>query len=317
MKKILVTGGAGFIGSHLCEKLIGMGNRVICLDNFLTGSKENIRHLFGHSSFELVKQDILMPFTLQVDEIYHLACPASPYHYQKDPVMTSKIAVIGTLNVLEIARKAEAKILLASTSEVYGEPHIHPQSEQYWGNVNPIGIRSCYDEGKRCAETMLFDYYRQHQLPIKLVRIFNTYGPRLALEDGRVISNFIVQALRNESITIHGKGEQTRTFCYIDDLIDGLISMMATGGEITGPLNLGSEREISVFELARIIVHLTGSRSKFLFRELPQDDPSRRCPDISRAKKILGWSPGTNLERGLEQTISYFSDLTGCLSKDR
>ncbi len=305
MKKILVTGGAGFIGSHLCKKLIDDNNRVICLDNFYTGSKENISELLQNPNFKLVEHDIIDPFDTEVDEIYNLACPASPPHYQYDPIKTTKTSVIGILNMLELAKKNNAKILQASTSEVYGDPHIHPQQESYWGNVNPIGIRSCYDEGKRCAETLMMDYHRQHKLQTKIIRIFNTYGPNMDPNDGRVVSNFIIQALKNEDITIYGAGTQTRSFCYVQDLIDGMIKMMDTTNNVTGPINLGNTEERTILNLAEIVIKLTNSNSKIIFKPLPKDDPSKRQPNISQANKKLNWSPTTEIEEGLTKTIEY------------
>jgi UDP-glucuronate decarboxylase len=305
-KRILITGGAGFIGSHLCERLLQEGHEVICVDNFYTGTKDNIKHLMNNPYFEIIRHDITFPLYVEVDEIYHLACPASPVHYQNDPVFTIKTAVHGTINMLGLAKRTKAKILLASTSEVYGDPEVHPQPEEYWGNVNPIGPRACYDEGKRCAETLFFDYHRQHKVKIKIARIFNTYGPRMQINDGRVISNFIVQALKGEDITVYGDGSQTRSFCYIDDMIEGLIRLMNTPDEITGPINLGNPKETSILELAQKIIQLTGSNSKIFFKPLPQDDPRRRCPDITKAKIILNWEPKISLEEGLKRTIEYF-----------
>ena len=305
----LVTGGAGFVGSHLCDKLIAAGHEVICVDNFFTGSKSNIAHLLGNPRFELMRHDITFPLYVEVDQIFNLACPASPVHYQTDPVQTTKVSVHGAINMLGLAKRIKAKILQASTSEVYGDPTIHPQVESYWGNVNPIGPRACYDEGKRCAETLFFDYFRQHRLKIKVARIFNTYGPRMHPNDGRVVSNFIVQALNGDPITIYGDGRQTRSFCYVDDLVDGLIALMDSPDEITGPINLGNPREFTMLELAEQVVKLTGSRSKIAFRELPQDDPKQRQPDIALAKRHLKWSPGVALEAGLPRTIEYFSRL--------
>ena len=309
MKRILVTGGAGFIGSHLCTRLIEEGNIVICLDNFFTGSKENISYLIGHPRFELIEHDIINPFWTDVDEIYNLACPASPIHYQHDAIKTAKTAVFGTFNMLGLAKRNKAKILQASTSEVYGDPLSHPQREGDWGNVNPIGYRSCYDEGKRMAETLFFDYHRQHQVDIKVIRIFNTYGPRMNTHDGRVVSNFIVQALKNENITIYGSGEQTRSFCYVDDLIEGMIRMMNSRDGFTGPVNIGNPGEFTMLELAQKIIDLTGSSSKIIFEPLPQDDPMQRRPVIDLAKKELSWEPTVNLEEGLKKTIAYFDDL--------
>jgi UDP-glucuronate decarboxylase len=308
-KKILVTGGAGFIGSHLCEKLLVIGHEVICADNFYTGSKENIYDLMENRYFEVLRHDITFPLYIEADEIYNLACPASPIHYQRDPVQTTKTSVHGAINMLGLAKRLKIKIFQASTSEVYGDPEIHPQDETYWGNVNPIGIRSCYDEGKRCAETLFFDYYRQHSLRIKVARIFNTYGPRMALNDGRVISNFILQALRNEPITIFGDGSQTRSFCYVDDLVTGFISLMDSPDKLTGPVNLGNPGEFSIKELAEKIIDLTGSSSKLVYRELPFDDPKRRKPDITMARKELDWEPQVPLEEGLKKTIPYFESL--------
>jgi UDP-glucuronate decarboxylase len=308
-KTILVTGGAGFIGSHLCERLLKEGNEVLCVDNFYTGRKANIVHLLKNPFFEIIRHDITFPLYAEVDEIYHLACPASPIHYQFDPVQTTKSSVHGSINMLGLAKRLKVKILLASTSEVYGDPAIHPQPETYWGNVNPIGPRACYDEGKRCAETLFFDYYRQHKLKIKVARIFNTYGPKMDPFDGRVISNFIVQALRGDDITVYGDGKQTRSFCYIDDMVDGLIKLMNSNDELTGPINLGNPEECSILELAETIIKLTGSDSKIVFKPLPPDDPRQRCPDITLAKKTLNWFPTTNISDGLEKTIRYFRKL--------
>jgi len=305
-KRILVTGGAGFIGSHLCERLLEEGNEVICVDNFFTGSKENIKHLLGNPYFEVLRHDITFPLYVEVDEIYNLACPASPIHYQFDPVQTTKTSVMGAINMLGLAKRLKIRILQASTSEVYGDPTVHPQKEDYWGNVNPIGPRACYDEGKRCAETLFFDYHRQHNLDIKVVRIFNTYGPRMLPNDGRVVSNFIVQALKGEDITVYGDGSQTRSFCYIDDMVDGIIKMMNSPKGFTGPVNLGNPSEFSILELAEMILKLTKSKSKIVFKPLPQDDPKRRQPDITLAKSRLNWEPKVNLEDGLKETISYF-----------
>ncbi len=306
-KRILITGGAGFLGSHLCDKLLEQGAEVICLDNFLTGSKDNILHLLSNSYFELIRYDVCMPLQIEVEEIYNLACPASPIHYQLDPVQTAKTNIHGALNLLSLAHSLKkAKILQASTSEVYGDPVVHPQHEAYWGNVNPIGPRSCYDEGKRCAETLFFDYHRQYGLPIKVARIFNTYGPRMHPKDGRVVSNFIVQALKNEPLTIYGDGRQTRSFCFVDDLIDGLISLMATDPSFTGPVNLGNPVEFQILGLAELILKITGSKSEIVFQPLPQDDPQQRRPDISLAKKALSWAPTVSLEEGLHRTIEYF-----------
>jgi UDP-glucuronate decarboxylase len=307
--RVLVTGGAGFLGSHLCEHLIKEGYDVLCVDNFYTGIKNNIVHLQENPYFELLRHDITFPLYVEVDEIYNLACPASPIHYQNDPVQTTKVNVHGSINMLGLAKRLKAKILQASTSEVYGNPTIHPQVETYWGNVNPIGLRACYDEGKRCAETLFFDYYRQHRLKIKVARIFNTYGPRMHPNDGRVISNFILQALRGDPITIYGDGSQTRSFCYVDDMVVGLISLMKTRDEVTGPVNLGNPEEYSMLEIAQSILKLTGSPSKIIFQPLPQDDPERRKPDISLAKETLGWSPRVTIEEGLPKTIDYFDNL--------
>ena len=305
-KKILVTGGAGFLGSHLCERLIGRGQDVLCVDNFFTGSKENLEHLIGRPRFELLRHDVTFPLYVEVEEIYNLACPASPQHYQYDPVQTTKTSVHGAINMLGLAKRTRAKVLQASTSEVYGDPEVHPQLESYWGKVNPIGLRSCYDEGKRCAETLFFDYWRQHQVQIKVARIFNTYGPRMHPNDGRVVSNFIVQALRGEEITIYGDGQQTRSFCYVDDLIDGLMSTMETDGSITGPVNLGNPEETTMLKLAEKVIRLTGSRSRLVFRSKPEDDPRQRRPDITKARSALGWTPKVTLDDGLSKTIEYF-----------
>jgi UDP-glucuronate decarboxylase len=307
--RVLVTGGAGFLGSHLCDYLLRKGHDVLCADNFYTGTKGNITHLSGDPYFELLRHDITFPLYVEVDEIYNLACPASPVHYQNDPVQTTKVNVHGSINMLGLAKRLKAKILQASTSEVYGNPNIHPQVETYWGNVNPIGPRACYDEGKRCAETLFFDYHRQHHLKIKVARIFNTYGPRMHPNDGRVISNFIVQALQGNPITIYGNGSQTRSFCYVDDLVEGFVLLMKTPDEMTGPINLGNPKEYSILELAQRILKLTGSRSKIIFEPLPQDDPEKRRPDISLAKQILDWSPKVTLEEGLPKTIDYFDNL--------
>ena len=309
MRKILITGGAGFLGSHLCERLLAAGHDVLCVDNFFTGTKGNVTHLMKHPNFELMRHDITFPLYVEVDEIYNLACPASPIHYQFDPVQTTKTSVHGAINVLGLAKRVKAKILQASTSEVYGDPEVHPQTEAYWGRVNPIGPRSCYDEGKRCAETLFFDYWRQHALRIKVVRIFNTYGPRMHPNDGRVVSNFIVQALKGEDITIYGNGTQTRSFCYVDDLVDGMIRMMGTSNEVTGPVNIGNPNEFTMLELAQHVLELTGSRSKLVFKPLPQDDPEQRQPDIGLARTLLGWSPKTELIEGLTRTIGYFREL--------
>lgn len=308
-KRILVTGGAGFLGSHLCDRLIEQGNDVICIDNLFTGSKDNIRHLMGNPYFEFIRHDVTEPIYVEVDQIYNLACPASPIHYQYDPIKTGKTSVLGALHTLGLAKRVHARILQASTSEVYGDPEIHPQPESYRGCVNPIGIRSCYDEGKRMAETLFFDYHRQHQVDIKVIRIFNTYGPRMNTHDGRVVSNFIVQALKNENITIYGSGEQTRSFCYVDDLIEGMIRMMNSRDGFTGPVNIGNPGEFTMLELAQKIIYLTGSSSKIVFEPLPQDDPMQRRPVIDLAKKELSWEPTVNLEEGLKKTIAYFDDL--------
>jgi UDP-glucuronate decarboxylase len=308
-KRVLVTGGAGFLGSHLCERLIAQGNDVLCVDNYFTGRRDNILHLLDDPHFEAMRHDICEPLHVEVDEIYNLACPASPIHYQFDPVQTTKTSVLGALNMLGLAKRTKAKVFQASTSEVYGDPHIHPQQESYRGNVNPIGPRACYDEGKRCAETLFFDYYRQHNLSIRVVRIFNTYGPRMHPNDGRVVSNFIVQALKGEPITLYGDGSQTRAFCYVDDLIDGFLRMMAAPDDITGPMNLGNPVEMSVAELAAAVLDLTGSRSKIVHQPLPIDDPIQRCPDISQAKALLDWQPRTNLRVGLQRAITYFDAL--------
>jgi UDP-glucuronate decarboxylase len=304
-----VTGGAGFLGSHLCEQLLECGHEVLCVDNFFTGNKRNIEHMLHHPRFELMRHDITFPLYVEVDEIYNLACPASPIHYQHDPVQTTKTSVHGAINMLGLAKRVKAKILQASTSEVYGDPQVHPQREDYWGHVNPAGLRSCYDEGKRCAETLFFDYHRQHQLRIKVMRIFNTYGPRMHPNDGRVVSNFIVQALRGEEITVYGDGLQTRSFCYVDDLIDGMVRMMDTEDDVTGPINLGNPQELPVKLLAERIIALTGSRSRIVHRPLPQDDPMQRCPDITRARQVLDWEPRVALDYGLGKTIDYFDQL--------
>ncbi|VTU17911.1 UDP-glucuronic acid decarboxylase family protein [Variovorax sp. RA8] len=306
-KKVLVTGGAGFLGSHLCDRLIEQGHDVLCVDNFFTGTKRNIEHLLDHPRFELMRHDVTFPLYVEVDEIFNLACPASPIHYQHDPVQTTKTSVHGAINMLGLAKRVRAKILQASTSEVYGDPEIHPQVEAYWGRVNPIGIRSCYDEGKRCAETLFFDYYRQHKLRIKVVRIFNTYGPRMHMNDGRVVSNFIVQALKGEDITIYGDGQQTRSFCYVDDLVEAMLRMMGTGDEVPGPINIGNPGEFSMLELANKVIELTGSKSQLMRMPLPADDPKQRRPDITLARQELGgWEPKTQLEEGLKKTIAYF-----------
>jgi len=308
LKRVLVTGGAGFLGSHLCDRLVAEGHDVLCVDNFFTGRKANIAHLLSCPRFEFMRHDITFPLYVEVDEIYNLACPASPIHYQFDPVQTTKTSVHGAINVLGLAKRVKAKILQASTSEVYGDPEVHPQTEEYWGRVNPVGPRSCYDEGKRCAETLFFDYRRQHQLRIKVVRIFNTYGPRMHPNDGRVVSNFIVQALKNEDITIYGDGSQTRSFCYVDDLIDGMVRLMETPDEFTGPINIGNPREFTIRQLAEHVLRLTQSKSRLVFKDLPVDDPRQRQPDIALAKEILGWSPSVELAEGLERTIRYFRE---------
>jgi len=308
-KRILITGGAGFIGSHLCEKLLNEGNEVICVDNFFTGSKQNIIHLLDNPYFEVVRHDITFPLYLEVDEIYNLACPASPVYYSFDPVQTTKTSVMGAINMLGLAKRLKIKILQASTSEVYGDPEIHPQPESYWGNVNPIGPRACYDEGKRCAETLFFDYYRQWKIKIKVIRIFNTYGPKMQPDDGRVISNFMVQALKNKDITIYGDGSQTRSFCYVDDLVAGIIKMMHSREDLVGPLNLGNPAEFTILELAKKIINLTDSKSKIIYKPLPEDDPKRRRPNIELAEKELKWEPKIQLDEGLKKTINYFERL--------
>ncbi|AOY60171.1 UDP-glucuronic acid decarboxylase family protein [Desulfococcus multivorans] len=310
-RKILVTGGGGFLGSHLCERLLDDGHDVICVDNFFTGSRRNILHLMDNPYFELIRHDVTFPLYVEVDEIYNLACPASPIHYQYNPVKTIKTNVHGAINMLGLAKRIRARIFQASTSEVYGDPSVHPQPEGYWGHVNPIGIRSCYDEGKRCAETLFFDYYRQHRLQIKVGRIFNTYGPKMHPDDGRVVSNFIVQALKNEPITIYGDGSQTRSFCYVDDLIEGFVRFMASPDDFTGPVNLGNPNEFTILELARRILDLTGSRSEIVFKDLPADDPRQRQPDIRLARERLGWEPKVPLADGLSRTIAYFEGLLG------
>jgi UDP-glucuronate decarboxylase len=307
--RVLVTGGAGFLGSHLCERLLADGAVVLCVDNFFTGARRNIEHLISHPHFELIRHDVTFPLYVEVDQIYNLACPASPIHYQHDPVQTTKTSVHGAINMLGLAKRLRARILQASTSEVYGDPSVHPQAEDYWGHVNPIGPRSCYDEGKRCAETLFFDYWRQHRLEIKVARIFNTYGPRMHPNDGRVVSNFIVQALLGRDITVYGDGSQTRSFCYVDDLIDGLIRLTATPAEVTGPVNLGNPIEFAVLELARMVIDLTGSKSRIVHRPRPEDDPKQRRPDISRAEDLLSWKPSTMLKDGLANTIGYFDRL--------
>ena len=308
-KRILVTGGAGFIGSHICERLIDQGHEVLCVDNFFTGARNNIRHLIGHPMFELMRHDVTFPLYVEVDQIYNLACPASPVHYQHDPVQTTKTSVHGAINMLGLAKRVKATILQASTSEVYGDPSVHPQTEDYWGNVNPIGPRSCYDEGKRCAETLFFDYWRQHALAIKVARIFNTYGPRMHPNDGRVVSNFVVQALKGESITLFGDGAQTRSFCYVDDLVEGLIRLMNSPTDITGPINLGNPNEFTIRQLAELVIEMTGAGSKIENRPLPVDDPRQRQPNITLAAKHLDWKPSTQLREGLSKTIAYFDDL--------
>ncbi len=311
MKRILVTGGAGFIGSHLCERLLKDGNEVLCVDNYFTGRRENVSELICNPRFEVMCHDVTFPLYVETDEIYNLACPASPIHYQLDPVQTTKTSVHGAINMLGLAKRLKAKIFQASTSEIYGDPQIHPQTETYWGHSNPIGPRSCYDEGKRCAETLFFDYYRQHKLRIKVARIFNTYGPRMHVNDGRVVSNFIIQALKNEPITIYGDGSQTRSFCYVSDQIDAFIGLMNTADDFTGPINLGNPEEITILELARTIIDLTGSSSSLIHKALPCDDPKQRCPDISLAKAKLGWQPVVGLREGLKRTIAYFDRLLG------
>ena len=308
-KRILITGGAGFLGSHLCERLLGTGAHVICADNFYTGTHANIAHLRGHPQFELIRHDVSFPLYVEVDEIFNLACPASPIHYQRDPVQTTKTSVMGAINMLGLAKRVKAKVFQASTSECYGDPAVHPQPESYWGNVNPIGPRSCYDEGKRCAETLFFDYHRQHRLRIKVARIFNTYGPRMHPNDGRVVSSFIVQALQGKDITVFGEGDQTRSFCYVDDLIEGFVRLMATGDEVTGPVNLGNPGEFTIRQLAEQVIEMTGTRSKLVHRALPQDDPKQRRPDISLAAEALDWRPAIQLREGLTKTIAYFDDL--------
>ena len=308
-KRILVTGGAGFLGSHLCDRLIEQGHDVLCVDNFFTGSKANVEHLLSHPRFELMRHDVTFPLYVEVDEIYNLACPASPVHYQHDPVQTTKTSVHGAINMLGLAKRVRAKILQASTSEVYGDPQIHPQPESYWGHVNPIGIRSCYDEGKRCAETLFFDYHRQHRLQIKVARIFNTYGPRMHPADGRVVSNFIVQALRGEALTVYGEGAQTRSFCYVDDLVDGLMRLMNTDDSVTGPINIGNPGEFTIRQLAEKVLALTGSSASIAFKPLPSDDPTQRRPVIDQSRSVLGWEPKVALEQGLPATIEYFRKL--------
>ena len=308
-KRILVTGGAGFLGSHLCEKLLGMGHEVLCVDNYFTGRRSNVDHLLTNPRFELLRHDVTFPLYIEVDEIYNLACPASPVHYQHDPVQTTKTSVIGAINMLGLAKRLHAKILQASTSEVYGDPVVHPQTEDYWGNVNPIGFRSCYDEGKRCAETLFFDYHRQHKMKIKVARIFNTYGPRMHPQDGRVVSNFIMQALADQAITIYGEGKQTRSFCYVSDLIDGLVRLMDSPDDLTGPVNIGNPVELTIIELAESVIAQTGSKSRLIFEPLPHDDPMQRKPDITLARDALGWEPKVTLTDGLARTIAYFTAL--------
>lgn len=311
-KRVMVTGGAGFIGSHITERLLDQGHEVLVVDNYYSSTRRNLTHLLDHPNIEVMRHDVTFPLYVEVDEIYHLACPASPIFYQRDPVQTTKTSVHGSINMLGLAKRTGAKILLSSTSEVYGDPQVHPQTEDYWGNVNPIGIRSCYDEGKRCAETLFFDYRRQHDLGIKVARIFNTYGPRMQPDDGRVVSNFIVQALAGEPITIYGDGSQTRSFCYVDDMVDGLMALMATDHEVTGPINIGNPVEFTMIELAELVLELTASSSTIDHRPLPQDDPARRRPDISKAKEALGWEPRTRLREGLERTIEYFTGVPTC-----
>lgn len=307
-KRVLVTGGAGFLGSHLCERLLEHGSDVLCVDNFYSGTKDNIAHLLQHPNFELLRHDVTFPLFVEVDEIFNLACPASPVHYQRDPVQTTKTSVHGAINVLGLAKRTNSKVFQASTSEVYGDPEVHPQAETYWGRVNPIGIRSCYDEGKRCAETLFFDYHRQHEMRIKVARIFNTYGPRMHPHDGRVVSNFIVQALKGDDITIYGDGSQTRSFCYVDDLISGFMSFMESADTLVGPINLGNPREFTILDLAELVIKMVGGESKLVFEPLPQDDPTQRQPDITIAKKNLQWTPKVSLEEGLERTIRHFRE---------
>ena len=315
--RTLITGGAGFIGSHLCDRLLDKGHEVLCVDNFFTGARSNITHLLDHKNFELTRHDVTHPLFVEIDQIYNMACPASPIHYQFDPVQTTKTSVHGAINMLGLAKRTKARILQASTSEVYGDPAVHPQQEDYWGNVNPIGPRSCYDEGKRCAETLFFDYHRQHQLDIKVARIFNTYGPRMNPNDGRVVSNFIVQALKGEDITLYGDGDQTRSFCYVDDLVAGLIALMDSGDGITGPINLGNSGEFTIRELAEHVIELTGSKSKMVHKPLPQNDPRQRQPDITRAKEQLDWEPSIKLRDGLTKTIAYFDGLLAEMDTNR
>lgn len=309
MKRVLITGGAGFLGSHLCKRLLRNGHEILCVDNFFTGRRSNITEFLSNPMFEVMRHDVCFPLYVEVEEIYNLACPASPIHYQFDPVQTTKTSVHGAINVLGLAKRIKAKIFQASTSEVYGDPSIHPQTEDYWGNVNPVGIRSCYDEGKRCAETLFFDYYRQHNLRVKVARIFNTYGPKMHPNDGRVVSNFILQALRGEDLTVFGDGKQTRSFCYVDDMIDAFVRFMDTPDNVTGPINLGNPHEFSILELAQMVIELTSSKSKIIFQPLPEDDPIQRQPDISFAKKVLSWKPSVPLEEGLKETINYFKSL--------
>ena len=308
-KRIMITGGCGFLGSHLCDRVLAQGHEVLCVDNCFTGSKRNIRHLLDHQNFEFVRHDVTFPLYIEVDQIYNMACPASPIHYQFDPVQTTKTSVHGAINMLGLAKRVKATILQASTSEVYGDPEVHPQTESYWGRVNPIGVRSCYDEGKRCAETLFFDYHRQHQLKVKVARIFNTYGPHMHPNDGRVVSNFIVQALKGEPITIYGEGQQTRSFCYVDDMVEGLIRLMNSPDETTGPVNLGNPVEFTILELAQKVITLTGSASELIYKPLPQDDPRQRKPDIALARETLQWEPSVELEDGLKNTITYFEQL--------
>jgi UDP-glucuronate decarboxylase len=315
-RRVLITGGAGFIGSHLCETLLALGADILCVDNFFTGSKRNIEHILDHPRFELLRHDVTFPLFVEVDEIYNLACPASPIHYQRDPVQTTKTSVHGAINMLGLAKRLRAKILQASTSEIYGDPQVHPQQEGYWGHVNPIGPRSCYDEGKRCAETLFFDYRRQHNMRVKVLRIFNTYGPRMHPNDGRVVSNFIIQALNNNDITVYGDGKQTRSFCYVDDLVRGMVGLMGTPDDVTGPMNCGNPNEFTILELAEKVIGLTGSRSKIVHQHLPQDDPRQRRPDISLAHELLGWKPTIMLTEGLQKTIAYFERLISELGKE-
>ena len=312
-ERVMVTGGAGFLGSHLCDRLVRQGYEVLCVDNMFTGAKSNVAHLRNESNFEFLRHDVTFPLSVEVDAIYNFACPASPVHYQHDPVQTTKTSVHGAINMLGLAKRLGCRILQASTSEVYGDPAVHPQTEDYWGNVNPIGPRSCYDEGKRCAETLFFDYFRQHRLPIKVARIFNTYGPRMHPSDGRVVSNFIVQALKGEPITIYGEGTQTRSFCYVDDMVEGLVALMESPDGVTGPINLGNPVECTMIELAQQVLAMTGSSSKLLHAPLPEDDPRQRRPDISRAREALGWEPRTSLEEGLRRTVAYFTETAGLL----